>query len=209
MQLAAVAHAQSPPITQPQTPPGATAPAASSLPSRSSADAVSRANTEVVVTLVRTTMVGLQQANFSGNYSVLRDIAAPDFQAKNSAADLARIFTNLRELKVDLGAAVLLDPQISRAELTAEKKLYVVGALETKPVPVTFEMLFQLIAGYWRVYGISITPVETLAKRPDAAVPDQPLSAAQSPSPGLKKRASAGRAQETTPATVAPPNGAR
>jgi hypothetical protein len=140
------------------------------LPSpQSDVAAVNRANTELVVTLIRTTIVGLYQANVSGNYSVLRDIAAPDFQAKNSAADLARIFTNIRDLKIDLGAAVLLDPKISRAELTAEKKLYVVGALETKPAPVTFEMLFQFVAGYWRIYGVSITPVESLANKQNTA----------------------------------------
>ena len=135
-------------------------------------------------------MVGLHQANFSGNYSVLRDIGAPDFQTKNSAADLARVFTALRELKIDLGAAVLLDPQISRAELTPEKKLYVAGAFLTKPVPVTFEMLFQPIANVWRIYGISITPMQDLtASPPPMAFAPPTKTARQAASPKPKKPA--------------------
>jgi hypothetical protein len=42
--------------------------------------------------LIRSTLLTLNDANRSGNYSVLRDLAAPDFQAKNSAADLADSF---------------------------------------------------------------------------------------------------------------------
>lgn len=160
-------------------------------PAPGSASAVNRANTELVVTLVRTTMVAVQQANFSGNYSVLRDIAAPDFQVKNTAADLARVFTNIRELKIDLGAAVLLDPQISRAELTPDKKLYIVGAFSTKPVPVTFEMLFQPAPGVWRIYGISITPVQNLTTTPApmAFAPTVNAAPIRNPKPKPKKTA--------------------
>jgi hypothetical protein len=33
----------------------------------------------------------LNDANRSGNYTVLRDLAAPDFQGRNTAADLSQI----------------------------------------------------------------------------------------------------------------------
>src|SRR5690348_17246315 len=46
--------------------------------------------------LVRSTLLTLNDANRSGNYTVLRDLAAPDFQARNSAADLASSFADLR-----------------------------------------------------------------------------------------------------------------
>src|SRR5262245_26287516 len=42
--------------------------------------------------LVRSALLTLNDANRCGNYTVLRDLAAPDFQARNTAADLARIF---------------------------------------------------------------------------------------------------------------------
>lgn len=42
---------------------------------------------------------------------VLRDLAAPSFQAKNSAADLAPIFAALRARHIDLFAVALIGPQ--------------------------------------------------------------------------------------------------
>jgi hypothetical protein len=43
----------------------------------------------------------------SGNYTVLRDLAAPDFQARNTAADLGRSFRR----SFDLYGAALFAPQ--------------------------------------------------------------------------------------------------
>jgi hypothetical protein len=43
--------------------------------------------------LIRTTIIAINQANKTGNYTVLRDLAAPDFQNVNSAEKLAEIFT--------------------------------------------------------------------------------------------------------------------
>ena len=43
--------------------------------------------------LIRTTIIAINQANKTGNCTVLRDLAAPDFQNVNSAEKLAEIFT--------------------------------------------------------------------------------------------------------------------
>ena len=65
---------------------------------------------EQVLYLIRTTLLTLNDANRSGNYSVLRALAAPDFQAKNTAADLSQIFADLRRRNFDLFAAALIAP---------------------------------------------------------------------------------------------------
>jgi hypothetical protein len=57
--------------------------------------------------LIRTTIIAINQANKTGNYTVLRDLAAPDFQNVNSAEKLAEIFTGLRNSKFDLSPAGL------------------------------------------------------------------------------------------------------
>ena len=61
--------------------------------------------------LIWSAMAAVDQANQTGNYSVLRDLGAPSFQANNSAATLATIFTGLRNQGVDL-SYTLLDPRI-------------------------------------------------------------------------------------------------
>src|SRR5262249_10351761 len=62
-----------------------------------------------VLILVRTTLLALDQANKTGNYTVLRDLGAPDFQA-NSAAQLAEIFAQQRKDNVDLSGVAVIDP---------------------------------------------------------------------------------------------------
>ncbi len=46
-------------------------------PSEPHSDTASRDNAIIVATLVRTTLVALDQANVTGNYTVFRDLAAP------------------------------------------------------------------------------------------------------------------------------------
>jgi hypothetical protein len=135
--------------------------------------AINHANAELVVTLVRTALIAVDQANATGNYTVLRDLGAPSFRDKNSAADLARIFAPIRDQKINLAPVVLLDPQITRANLDNQNMLHIAGALATKPA-VNFELLFQPIGGVWRIYGVAITPVADAPRaqpNPVAAAP--------------------------------------
>jgi hypothetical protein len=121
---------------------------------------------------VRTTLVAVHQANVTGNYTVLRDLGAPGFREKNSAADLARIFAPIREQRIDLGAVVLLNPQLSQVQVNTQKMLHIVGTLATKPVPVNFELLFQAVNGVWQVNGIAVSPApQSAAPAPAPAKP--------------------------------------
>jgi len=63
-----------------------------------------------VLYLIRSTLLTLNDANRTGNYTVLRDLAAPDFQARNTAADLAVTFTDLRRRNFDLFAVAVTAP---------------------------------------------------------------------------------------------------
>jgi hypothetical protein len=63
--------------------------------------------------LIRTALIALDQANKSGNYSVLRALCAPDFQANNSPERLAEIFARQRAQGLDLAGVVAIDPQLT------------------------------------------------------------------------------------------------
>jgi hypothetical protein len=126
---------------------------------------------ETITILLRTTLVALHQANLSGNYTVLRDISAPGFQAKNSAADLSMIFASLRQQGIDLSTVVLLDPHFSQPpSIDDQNMLRLTGALPTKPAPVAYDLLFQPVNGLWRVFGISLRPLPA-GETPVAAAP--------------------------------------
>jgi hypothetical protein len=58
-------------------------------------------------------LLALDQANKTDNYTVLRDLDAPGFQAMNSAARLGEIFARERNDNLDLSGALVLDPQLT------------------------------------------------------------------------------------------------
>jgi len=124
-------------------------------------------STEQALYLVRSTLLTLNDANQSGNYTVLRDLAAPDFQARNTAADLSQIFSDLRRRNVDLYGAALLAPQLTAVPALDQRGfLHLAGYFPTQPQQINFDLLFQNVANHWRLYGISIsTPPPPTAGR--------------------------------------------
>jgi hypothetical protein len=135
---------------------------------------------EQALYLIRSTLLTLNDANRSGNYSVMRDLAAPDFQARNTAADLAQIFSDLRRRNFDLYGAALLAPQLTAAPaLDADKRLHLTGFFPTRPQQINFDLSFQVAGGQWRLFGIAI------------ATPDAPPLAAQAQAPAAKQDAPA------------------
>lgn len=121
--------------------------------------------------LIRSTLLTLNDANRSGNYTVLRDLAAPDFQARNSPADLAGSFSDLRTRKFDLFAVALAAPQLTATPaLDANGMLRLAAAFPTRPLRIDFDLLFQNVGGQWRLYGIAVAtpqaPAQTAATNP-------------------------------------------
>ena len=115
---------------------------------------------EVLLILVRNTVVALNQANFTGNYTVLRDLGSPSLQV-TSAADLGIAFADLRRQGVDLSPALLLSPSLSEQPgIAADGVLKLVGHFPTKPLQINFAMTFQPIGGVWRLHGLSVNTAQ-------------------------------------------------
>lgn len=113
--------------------------------------------------LIRRTLLTLNDANLSGNYSVLRDLAAPGFQSTNDAAKLTGIFAPLRKAKIDMAPILYFDPKLVRKpEITKSGMLRLSGFLQTRPQQINFDMLFEKVSGRWRLFGIAVNT--TLAK---------------------------------------------
>jgi hypothetical protein len=143
--------------------PGTQAPRVGQIPPKSEvASQPGLPSVEQVLYLIRSTLLTLNDANRSGNYSVLRDLAAPDFQARNTAADLAQIFTDLRRRNFDLFAVALMAPQLTAAPaIDAGKMLRLTGLFPTRPRQINFDLTFQVVAAQWRLFGISVATPES------------------------------------------------
>jgi len=133
---------------------------------------------EQAIYLIRSTLLTLNDANRTGNYTVLRDLAAPGFQTQNTAADLSLIFSDLRRRNFDLYAAALLAPQLTAVPaLDQNGMLRLTGYIPTQPMQINFDLLFQNVNNQWRLFGISVATPETATGRPQAqAAPEPPTS---------------------------------
>jgi len=124
-----------------------------------------------VLILVRSTLIALDQANKTGNYTVLRDIAAPGFAVVNDPARLAEIFANLRRDKTDLSGILALEPQlVAVPDINANGMLHISGFFPSAPTQINFELLFAPVNGQWRMFGLGVN-VGASAPTPPAAPP--------------------------------------
>lgn len=131
---------------------------------------------EQALYLIRSTLLTLNDANRSGNYTVLHDLAAPGFQAKNSAADLAQIFADLRNRHFDLFAVALAAPRLSTPpHLESNGMLRLTGDFPTRPLQINFDLLFENVGGQWKLFGISVAtpqaPPDPQATQKNVPVP--------------------------------------
>lgn len=121
---------------------------------------------EQALYLIRSTLLTLNDADRSGNYTVLHDLAAPGFQQKNTAADLAKIFADLRDRHFDLFATALTAPQLTAApQLDANGMLHLTGHFPTRPLQINFDLIFQNVSGEWRLFGISVATPQAPAQQ--------------------------------------------
>jgi hypothetical protein len=122
-----------------------------------------------VLKLVWSTMAAVDHANRTGNYSVLRDLGAPSFQANNTDASLAGIFQGLRSQGYDVGNSLLVVPTYEIPATIVEGGLMRVrGVFPLRPSSLAFDLLFQPVARRWVLFGISLAAVAPQVSAPAA-----------------------------------------
>jgi hypothetical protein len=139
--------------------------------------------------LIRTTLIALDQANKPGNYSVLRALCAPAFQATNSPERLAEIFASHRAQGLDLSGVVAIDPQLTLLpQIEANGMLHIAGFFPSVPSQVYFEFLFAPVDGLWRPFGISVNLRSAAPQAPpQSQAPAQPRGSPQQGQPAGPK----------------------
>lgn len=142
----------------------AQAPAPAAAPAAGVPDSI------VLHKLLWSTMAALDHANQTGNYSVLRDLGAPSFQASNSAATLGGVFTAIRNQNIDLGYTLVTNPVFQfPPSLAPNGLLRLRGVFPLRPNAIGFDLLFQNVAGQWRLFGIAVIPLVAQTQQPAAA----------------------------------------
>jgi hypothetical protein len=140
-----------------------------------------------VLILIRSTLLALDQANKTGNYTVLRDLGDPSFQT-NSAARLAEIFVAQRRDNLDLSGVAALDPQLTLLPQIEGNLLHMSGFFPSVPKQVKFDLAYSPVNGHWRLFGISVALEQASPGAPVAAAPAKPQPRAKA-APPQKPRA--------------------
>ena len=131
---------------------------------------------ETTVILIRTTLLSLNDALRTGNYTVLRDIASPSFREANNAGRLYEIFSNLAGKNINLSAVALLVPQVPQApSIDQNKRLHISGYFPGNPIQLNFDLIFEAVNDQWRLFGIAVNPTSSTTANPEApASPKNP-----------------------------------
>ena len=135
-----------------------------------------------VIILIKSTIMALQHANQTGNYSVLRDLGSPVFRERFDQASLTAIFSDLRRRGFNLSLVMQLPPNLTRQpEITEGNELHLVGNFPTQPLQVQFDMLFLQLDGVWRLNGLSVDVVPVQAAAIASATPQTSAQQATPP----------------------------
>jgi hypothetical protein len=152
----------SPPASSPVAPPSGKPAVRPSLPS-----------TDNILILIRTSLLTLNDAIQTGNFTVLRDRVAPSVRDQNPAHQLYRVFARLIEQKVDLRGTAILAP-----EMTAVPAIDENGRLNLKGVfrasdgtGLSFHLLFESVRDQWLLYGASVNTAPSAANVAGATPP--------------------------------------
>jgi hypothetical protein len=158
-----------------------------------------------VLMLVRSSLLALDQANKTGNYTVLRDLGAPGFQAANSPARLGEIFAKLRNDKVDLSGVAVIDPQLLLLpQIESNGLMHMAGFFPSVPSQVNFELMFMPIDTQWRLFGISVNIGQSSPIAPQAPAP---VASIKPPAHDGGTPAHNSKAKSTQPSKIDPENG--
>jgi hypothetical protein len=128
---------------------------------------------EKIVLLLRTTLITLNDALQTGNFTVLRDMGAPGFREVNTAARLSQSFSDLASKGVDLSVTSITAPQLTEPPALDQAKgmLRLKGYFPGQPAQINFEMLYQAVDGRWRLFGLSVQPGPPTPPPPSASAP--------------------------------------
>jgi hypothetical protein len=127
-----------------------------------------------VLILIRSSLLALDQANKTGNYTVLRDLGAPQFQV-NTAAKLAEVFVKERQQSLDLSGVAVLDPQLTLLpQIESNGMMRIGGFFPSVPNQLNFELMYAPVNREWKLFGISISVSQSSPVAPSVDNPVEP-----------------------------------
>ena len=111
---------------------------------------------ETLLLLVRTTMIGIDQANKTNNYSVLRGNWAARAEGIQYHAVGTNEHSSTTDEQVDLAPAACADADAHRAAEYLWKGLLILKGCLTRPLRILFTFVYQKEHADWKPFGLSV-----------------------------------------------------
>ena len=135
-----------------------------------------------MVLLLRTSLLTLNDAVRTGNYSVLLESAAPAFREANPPARLAQVFAPLAQQGPDLSVVAVTSPQLTEAPVLDQLgRLRLKGFFPSNPIQINFEVVYVAVDNRWRLLALAVAspqppPVQTGAVPAPPPPPARPAA---------------------------------
>ena len=127
---------------------------------------------DVLLMMVRGVLAGVNQANFTDNYSVLHAMTTPDLQARVTVTQFGRAFSDLRKQNLDLSPAFVLSPQFTvTPSVTPQGILRLAGNFPSRPLQINFTIDYRPVDGFWLIDALSVSALQEGAAKLSADTP--------------------------------------
>jgi len=107
--------------------------------------------------LVKTSLLSFNDANITGNYSVLHDKLSKPFRQEYPPEKLKEAFKEFSEKNIDIELIAALKPTYEPLpSIDSEGKLVVKGYFPTEPIRVNFNLAFIPSDGEWKLIRLNV-----------------------------------------------------
>jgi hypothetical protein len=116
-----------------------------------------------LIILIRGTLTALNQANLTGNYSVLHALGSDTMRANTNPQTLAQSFAAFRQRGIDMSAVLVLNPQLTQQPAISGGRLHLVGRFPSQPVTMAFDLWFEPSQNRWKLVQLNANLVSRQA----------------------------------------------
>lgn len=107
--------------------------------------------------LVKTSLLSFNDANVTGNYTVLHDKLSKPFRLEYPPEKLKEAFKEFSEKNIDIELIAALKPTYEPLpSIDSEGKLVVKGYFPTEPIRVNFNLAFIPSDGEWKLIRLNV-----------------------------------------------------
>ena len=114
-------------------------------------------NDAVLEVLVKSSMLTFNDANLTGNYTVLNAVGSKAFREQLPPEKLKAGFKEFAEKQIDLSPAILSKPVWTKpASINKDGLLTVEGHMDTAKFRVTYSFDYIMSDGDWKLIGLKV-----------------------------------------------------